>query len=259
MNRPPVARTLATLIKARYGVDLPPSISNRSILTALKPGYCAVLQGSMSAFGSTHRLSTWDRNFDSSHAVYVANIDGTYYWCDPEAPTTAAVPVTVSAAELTAFVNAFAGGAIVAPIKQEKPLRSFTFTNSAEAGTLTLNGDDHQYLDLATGLRHAVTAAALATKRAFGPILLTPDIDGNATTGDRALAYLIGDGAAAVLVKDVTFKSDAGIALAALADCTATVESQAAAIAGLKTDLAAAPAKERARVATAEANRIKAL
>lgn len=104
-------------VLARYGKSLPPAISNKSIVSALKPGMCAVVQGSMSVFGPTHRLSKWDPHFDAGHAVYVANVGGTILWCDPEAPTGAAVPVTITASELQTFVNAFNGEAIVAPIK----------------------------------------------------------------------------------------------------------------------------------------------
>jgi hypothetical protein len=120
-------------VAARYHDTLPAAISNKGILTALKPGYCAAVQGSMSAFGPTHRLSVYDRNFDGSHQVYLARLlDGTLLWCDPEAPTSAAVPVVVSAAEVTKFVGAFAGQAIVAPIKslsvKEGPVDLITYT-----------------------------------------------------------------------------------------------------------------------------------
>ena len=104
-------------VAARYHKTLPASISNKAILTYLTPGMCATVQGSMSAFGPTDPLSKWDRNFDGGHAVYVANVDGTLLWCDPEAPTTAAVPVAITRSQLQKFVNAFAGRAIVAPIK----------------------------------------------------------------------------------------------------------------------------------------------
>lgn len=107
-------------IKARYGADLPPAINNASILAYLKEGYCSVLQGSMVAFPSTSHLSVWDPSFDGGHAVYLARVDGVLLWCDPEAPLGANVPVAVTPAEVTAFVKAFPGQAIVAPIKQAK-------------------------------------------------------------------------------------------------------------------------------------------
>lgn len=105
-------------IKVRYGKDTPALVSNKTILAALKPGYASVLQGSMSAFGPDHRLSKFDRNFDGAHAVYLARTPkGNLLWCDPEAPTAADVPVLVTEAEVTKFVNAFAGQAIIAKVR----------------------------------------------------------------------------------------------------------------------------------------------
>lgn len=105
-------------IRARYGVTVVGVISGFNALkAALTPGNAAVVQGSMKVFGSTHRLSVWDRGFDGAHAALVVNVAGLLYWCDPEAPETAAVPVTITWAELQLFVNAFAGQYLVAPIK----------------------------------------------------------------------------------------------------------------------------------------------
>lgn len=123
-------------VAKRYKDDLPPAINAHGIIAALAPNYCAVVQGSMSAFGSRHPLSVYDRNFDGSHAVYIANVGGKYYWCDPEAPTTADVPVTVTAADIQRFVNAFGGDAIVAPIKslqKESSVDLKTYTPGATA------------------------------------------------------------------------------------------------------------------------------
>lgn len=104
-------------VKARYGKDIPAAISARLILSALKPGYVAIVQGSMAPFGSTHELSKWDRNFDGAHSVWMGrHPDGTLLWCDPLAPTTAAVPVVISTTNVTKFVNGLVGGnAVVAP------------------------------------------------------------------------------------------------------------------------------------------------
>lgn len=126
-------------VKARYGVTLPAPVAARTILSVLTPGKCATVQGSMAAFGSTNPLSKWDRNFDGGHAVYLANVGGVLLWCDPEAPTTADVPVIISRSDVQKFVDAFPGGqALVAPIKvlaapaQENP-------NMLPVKTLALN------------------------------------------------------------------------------------------------------------------------
>jgi hypothetical protein len=109
---------LAKGIKARYGKTVPARISGIAALKlALTPGKVAVIQGSMSAFGPTHRLSYYDRNFDGAHAVLLINLAGILKWCDPEAPTNANVPVTVSWAEVAQFVTAFAGQHLVGTIK----------------------------------------------------------------------------------------------------------------------------------------------
>ena len=106
-------------VKARYGRTLPADISNKSTLTALKPGYVAMVQGSMSAFGPTHPLSKWQPGFDAGHAVWLARtLSGVLLWCDPLAPTTADVPVIVTEETVTKYVNAFAGRSIVAPALQ---------------------------------------------------------------------------------------------------------------------------------------------
>lgn len=109
-------------VKARYGENLPVPVNGIANLhAALQPGFAASVQGSMSAFGSAHRLSVYDRNFNGAHCVLVVNINGTLYWCDPEAPATANVPVVISWSELAAFVNAFAGQHLVAPIFKPAP------------------------------------------------------------------------------------------------------------------------------------------
>jgi hypothetical protein len=103
-------------VAARYHHTLPAATSNKTILTILKPGMVGIVQGSMSAFGPTNPLSKWDRNFDGGHSAWVARTpDGVLLWCDPEAPTTADVPVIISPSDLQKFVNSFAGEAIVAP------------------------------------------------------------------------------------------------------------------------------------------------
>lgn len=144
---------LARGIKARYGVTVPPRVSGYENLRAeLTPGDVAVVQGSMSAFGRTHRLSRYARDFDGSHAVCVLNIEGNLYWCDPLAPTSADVPVPVSWAEVKAFVSAFAGQHLVASITQPQ-------TTEGDMPTLS-----------------AYTPGAIATFRAGKNVRLTPDI-----------------------------------------------------------------------------------
>jgi hypothetical protein len=147
-------------VKNRYHDDLPPAINAHNILSALKPNMCATVQGSMKAFGSTHRLSKYDRNFDGSHDVYIANVGGKLYWCDPEAPTTADVPVIVSPAEVQAFVNAFGGEAIVAPIQslqKESTVDLKTYTPGATANVKPESNVRDQPHITATKL-HATTA-----------------------------------------------------------------------------------------------------
>lgn len=110
-------------VSARYKLALPAPINAHGIVDALKPGMAAMVQGSMAAFGPLDSLSKWDPKFDGGHAVYVANVGGSLYWCDPEAPTGAAVPVKISSANLQRFVNAFAGEAILAPVLQPAPVK----------------------------------------------------------------------------------------------------------------------------------------
>lgn len=106
-------------IRARYGYWAPlPIIGFSALWTALKPGTAAVVQGSMAAFGPSHRLSRFDPTFDGGHAVLVMRLDGNdrVWWCDPEGPATGYNGEWVSRAELSSFVKAFAGQHIVAPI-----------------------------------------------------------------------------------------------------------------------------------------------
>lgn len=106
-------------IRARYGYWTPLPISGFADLwAALKPGTAAVVQGSMAAFGPSHRLSRFDPTFDGGHASLVIRLDGNdrVWWCDPEGPATGYIGEWMAKAELSAFVKAFAGQHIVAPI-----------------------------------------------------------------------------------------------------------------------------------------------
>jgi hypothetical protein len=105
-------------IKRRYGYTLPARLTSFAALQkALTPGKVAAIAGSMRAFPPGHRLSKWDPGFDGGHAVLLMNIAGVLYWCDPEAPTKAAVPVIVTWTEVRQFVTAFSGKHVVGTIK----------------------------------------------------------------------------------------------------------------------------------------------
>jgi len=92
-----------------------------SLWNELTPGYAAMCQGSMSAFGPDHRLSRYDRNFDGGHAVCIMRLDNTdrVWWCDPEGPATGYNGEWVTKNELLRFVTAFAGAHLVAKMLPE--------------------------------------------------------------------------------------------------------------------------------------------
>jgi hypothetical protein len=119
-------------VKVRYGKTLTGVASNQGVIAALKPGQCAILQGSMKAFGPGHHLSVHDRNFDGGHAVWLArSTTDHYWWCDPEAPKGSYRGVTVTPAEVTAFVKAFPTGqmligTIQKPIAPPPPPKVYT-------------------------------------------------------------------------------------------------------------------------------------
>ena len=111
--------------KARYGwtVGMRRLSGFNTLWSDLTPGRAAVCQGSMSAFGPTHRLSRWDKNFDGGHAVLIARLDSTsrVWWCDPEAPKGSYTGEWVGKAELQRYVVAFAGEHLVATMLPEPP------------------------------------------------------------------------------------------------------------------------------------------
>ena len=118
-------------LRVRYGYILPARLSSFAALrTDLTPGKAAIVQGSMSAFGSTHRLSAWLKDYNGGHAVHLLNIGGTLLWCDPLAPPAAAVPVEVSWADVASFVRALPGGEhVVGTIKnppKDDPMEALT-------------------------------------------------------------------------------------------------------------------------------------
>lgn len=118
-------------VTRRYNRALPAAVGGFSALwTLLSPGTVALVQGSMDAFGPTHRLSRWQRGFDGGHAVMVARLpDGTLWWCDPLGTDVGYIGEPITKAELKSFVDAFRGEHIVAPIKgltQEAPVANLT-------------------------------------------------------------------------------------------------------------------------------------
>lgn len=267
-------------VAARYHRTLPPAVSNKTILTALKPGYVGTVQGSMSAFGPLHPLSKWDRNFDAGHNVWVARTPGgVILWCDPEAPTTADVPVLISEDNLQRFVNAFAGEAIVAPALQWP---------GAPAGVSKV---------YPINLIPAVTLGSTAVIKAQSNIRVEPLIASSkvrTTSADEKVSnvvgYVTGDKDPANGKTDWLAWLEAGkwrytaidnvksiTAPVVTADDGFTAQTQAAAVAAQKAadqaaidaantaaaksaaEAQAAPAKERERIATAEANRIRAI
>jgi len=111
-------------IAARYHYAAPGPINTfNGLWSSLKPGTAAVVQGSMKAFGSTHRLSRFDPLFDGGHSVSVQRLDATdrVWWCDPEAPAGTYKGEWVTKDELLRFVTEFGGQHIVAPILAPPP------------------------------------------------------------------------------------------------------------------------------------------
>jgi hypothetical protein len=169
-------------IRARYGIEIPAAISGFAALkSALKPGFAAGVQGSMKAFPYNHRLSVWQRNFDGSHAVLVVNIDGTLYWCDPEAPETADVPVVISWSELQQFVNAFAGQHVVAPVKEDILDTLATYYPDTD---LIIKAESNIRADarIASPLLRTVPVGKTEVRRALGTVVGDVDPKNNSRT-----------------------------------------------------------------------------
>jgi len=160
-------------VKARYGRDLPAAINARAILTHLKPGYVAVVQGSMSVFGPSHRLSVWSKNFDSGHAVWIGKTpEGQLLWCDPLAPATAAVPVTVTSDAVTKFVNAFDGNALVAPALKwpQKEIAMPALTAYLPGQTITIKAGSNIRKDPSDNVTPLRTLTKAETWTIFGSV-----------------------------------------------------------------------------------------
>jgi hypothetical protein len=176
-------------IKARYGVDIPASIAGfANLWSALKPGMAAVAQGSMSAFGPTHPLSTYDRNFDGAHAVFIVRVynEDRVWWCDPEAPVGSYEGTWVSKADLQRFVNAFNGRHVVRAVKVPAPeetmvplpitsMTGATIVITTGSARYTLDGKPDGYVFKADYTRvspagYGGTAAAPAFRAYFAPV-----------------------------------------------------------------------------------------
>lgn len=265
-------------VAARYHATLPPAINAHSILTALKPGYVGTVQGSMSAFGPLNPLSKWDRNFDGSHDVWVARRpDGVLLWCDPEAPTTADVPVIISEANLQKFVNAFGGEAIVAPALKW-PLTPGK-DPTVEPIVTYLPGYTAQIKPQSNvrNAPHIVATKLYTVDSTADPVVLIGTVLGDVDpangknvwycwwdAGRKSYAYTATDNIINLAkpsgADDGYTKAtqDAAVAAQSLTD-KAAVDAAEAAAAKSAAEAASAPAIERDRIATAEANRIKAI
>lgn len=113
---------LAAGAVTRYHLTLPRYASGfDAIWSALKPGTCAALAGSMAAFGPSHRLSRWQTWFDGAHAVYVARESSLprVAWIDPLAPSGAYTGDWVSRDELRLFLGRNIAAAVVWPLAKE--------------------------------------------------------------------------------------------------------------------------------------------
>jgi hypothetical protein len=234
---------LARGIRARYGTSIPARISGFATLKAtLSPGKVAVVQGSMSAFGPNHRLSEYDRNFDGAHAVVVMNIDGVLLWCDPEAPTKADVPVTVTWAEVERYVKALNGQHVVGPIKTlttkeaNVPLITYLpgYTANVKAGS-NVRSEPR----IASTKLHATTAKL--------PVQVVGTVKGSVdpANGSDIWYELWHEGRTEYTAKDniVDLKAPAvavdptAAVAAAVAPLKLTIDQQAALIAELKTEV----------------------
>lgn len=277
-----------TGVANRYHHALPPAIPARNILTALKPGYCATVQGSMSAFGPNDPLSKWDRNFDGSHDIYLARTpSGVLLWCDPEAPATADVPVIVTPAQVQKFVNAFNGEAIVAPalhwpgviakdptvypinltpvvtlgstavVKAQSNIRDEPKIAAVKVRTTGADETVHNVVGYVTGDKDPANgktdwlAWLEAGKWRYTAIDNIKSITPPATGADDGFT-------AATQAKAVADATVSAAQNQKLAD-QAAIDAANSAAAKSAAEAAAAPAKERERIATAEHDRIKAI
>jgi hypothetical protein len=226
----------------------------------------------MKAFGPTHRLSRFDRNFDAPHNVFVARVDDTdrVWWCDPEAPNPPGPSYQgewVSKSELKQFVDAFKGEYLVAPLTSRPqeadmpPLTSYIpgFTanirplqnvRSAPSGSATL---------LRT-IPPKQPEAVVMTGTVKGSVDPANGLDVWYTWWKNGRwEYTAKDNVADLTPPKGNAPADCSAQDAEVTRLNGVVESQAAIIASQKTAIAEAPATERARIAAAEAARIDAI
>lgn len=232
-------------VKVRYGTSLPAALGTFNALkAALTPGKAALVQGSMKAFGPDHRLSKYDRNFDGGHAVHVMNVGGTLLWCDPEAPTTADVPVVITWDELFRFVTAFGGQHLVATIKNlpskeaNVPLTTYLpgYTADVKAGS-NVRAEPR----IASTKYHATTSNL--------PVQVVGTVKGDVdpANGSNVWYELWHEGRTEYTAKDniINLKAPAAApapdctaaVAAATAPLQATIDTQSALIAELKTEV----------------------
>lgn len=114
---------LRRALEARYGWTGWREVAGADPLwSSMAPGTAAAAQGRLTAFPAGHRLRRWDPTFAGGHDVLIVRLDDRprVWWCDPLAPQNGSYEGEwVSHAELDAYVSAFAGSALVAPITRE--------------------------------------------------------------------------------------------------------------------------------------------
>lgn len=186
-------------VQNRYGRALGPAVGSFASLWALlSPGTVALVQGSMAAFGPTHRLSRWQRGFDDGHAVMVARLpDGTIWWCDPLGTDTGYVGEAITKSELKAFVEAFGGQHIVAPIKtKEPPVANLTSYLPGYTAIVKTGSNIRREPRIASGLLHQA-AEGMAVK-VVGTV--TGDVD--PANGSTVWYEIFHDGRSEYTAKD---------------------------------------------------------
>lgn len=196
---------LRAAIKARYHWNPPArTVGFDALWSALAPGHGAVVLGSMGAFPQGSHWRRFDPGFAGRHATYVERTsDGdTVLWDDPLAPAGHYNGETMPKADLKRYVEAWPGAMhLVGEIDgwSGGPNVSALRYNvlGPGGGIATVTGDGHSYVKLggpddgqlvrvAAGFAKPVLAR-IAVEPPFGP------------------AYLVGDRAAFLLVRDTAY------------------------------------------------------